>query len=67
MRDPSLNGKDDDGYWNNLVLLAREEGLQGLFAGVNPRIGKAILSGAIQFATYEDTKTKMANMFLMRK
>jgi solute carrier family 25 S-adenosylmethionine transporter 26 len=48
------------GYVESLTILAREEGLAGLFAGASPRVGKAILSGAIQFATYEETKQKIA-------
>ena len=43
-------------YVDKCVRLAREEGLSGLFAGASPRVGKAFLSGAIQFATYEETK-----------
>ena len=43
-------------YIGSLVNLAQEEGVAGLFAGASPRVGKAILSGAIQFATYEETK-----------
>lgn len=51
----------DVGYVESLTTLAREEGLPGLFAGASPRVGKAILSGAVQFATYEDTKQKIAS------
>jgi solute carrier family 25 (mitochondrial S-adenosylmethionine transporter), member 26 len=50
-------------YTESLVELARQEGLGGLFAGVTPRVGKAILSGAIQFATYEETKQEIAKLF----
>jgi solute carrier family 25 S-adenosylmethionine transporter 26 len=50
-------------YWNELATLAREEGWQGLFAGATPRVGKALLSGAIQFATYEETKQQVAQFF----
>ena len=58
-------GKEDrdTSYWGSLVSLAREEGLPGLFAGASPRVGKAFLSGAIQFATYEETKTSIAKFF----
>lgn len=49
-------------YVNTLAALAKEEGLKGLFAGATPRIGKAILSGAIQFATYEETKETVRKM-----
>jgi solute carrier family 25 (mitochondrial S-adenosylmethionine transporter), member 26 len=71
---------DDDDHQNNmqqqpssssyveaLVQLGREEGLAGLFAGAAPRVGKAVLSGAIQFATYEETKQKMADLFARRR
>lgn len=50
-------------YWNELAALAREEGWKGLFAGATPRVGKALLSGAIQFATYEETKQQVAQFF----
>lgn len=50
-------------YWESLTTIAAEEGLSGLFAGTSPRIGKAILSGAIQFATYEETKAKIGGLF----
>ena len=50
-------------YIETLSIIAKEEGLNGLFAGATPRIGKAILSGAIQFATYEETKQSIRNMF----
>jgi solute carrier family 25 (mitochondrial S-adenosylmethionine transporter), member 26 len=50
-------------YANLLWRLARDEGTDGLFAGVTPRVMKAFLSGAIQFATYEETKQAIATMF----
>jgi len=53
-------------YIGSLVNLAEEEGIAGLFAGASPRVGKAILSGAIQFATYEETKQKLNNFFQSR-
>ena len=36
--------------------VAREEGIRGLYAGVSPKALRAVLSGAIQFSTYEATK-----------
>lgn len=51
-------------YVDTLVQLAKHEGLPGLFAGASPRVGKALLSGAIQFATYEETKKQIAKLFL---
>lgn len=63
----SNNNKDKQetslSYIDNLIKLGKDEGISGLFAGVTPRIGKSILSGAIQFATYEETKQKIANSF----
>lgn len=53
-------------YIGSLVKLAQEEGVEGLFAGASPRAGKAILSGAIQFATYEETKQKLNAFFQSR-
>lgn len=53
-------------YIGSLVKLAQEEGVEGLFAGASPRVGKAILSGAIQFATYEETKQKINDFFQSR-
>ncbi len=50
-------------YLENFVVLAREEGLEGLFAGATPRIGKAFLSGAIQFATYESVQQSFRAYF----
>eukprot|EP00592_Proboscia_alata_P000612 CAMPEP_0194374930 /NCGR_PEP_ID=MMETSP0174-20130528/23388_1 /TAXON_ID=216777 /ORGANISM="Proboscia alata, Strain PI-D3" /LENGTH=467 /DNA_ID=CAMNT_0039154807 /DNA_START=39 /DNA_END=1442 /DNA_ORIENTATION=+ len=50
-------------YLESLTSLYKEEGLRGMFAGASPRVGKAILSGAIQFATYEETKTSIAKLF----
>lgn len=49
-------------YIQSLITLGREEGLPGLFAGGTPRVAKALLSGAIQFATYEETKQSIARM-----
>lgn len=50
-------------YFDNFVSIAQEEGLAELFAGVIPRVGKALLSGAIQFATYEETKQEIGKLF----
>lgn len=50
----------------SLQRVAREEGIDGLFAGVSPRIGKALISGAIQFATYEETKKSIRESFQKR-
>lgn len=53
-------------YIERLTTIAREEGIGALFAGSFPRLGKALLSGAIQFATYEETKQKMGEFFIKR-
>ena len=58
--------EDSSSYADKLTTLARDEGLEGLFAGATPRVGKALLSGAIQFATYEETKQSI-NRFLDNK
>ena len=57
------NIQESGSYLDALVDLAKNEGLGGLFAGVTPRVGKAILSGAIQFATYEETKKEVLSLF----
>lgn len=64
--EESAKSAKDDSYVDKLTMLAREEGLEGLFAGATPRVGKALLSGAIQFATYEETKQSI-NRFLEKK
>ena len=53
-------------YIDTLVTLGKQEGLSGLFAGGTPRIGKALLSGAIQFAAYEETKESFRQFFEKR-
>jgi hypothetical protein len=53
-------------YVDRLACIAREEGVGALFAGSAPRVAKALLSGAIQFATYEETKQKMSELFIKR-
>ena len=53
-------------YIDRLTKIAKEEGVQELFAGTTPRVAKAMLSGAIQFATYEETKQKTSQCFMKR-
>lgn len=53
-------------YIERLVKIAKEEGIEELFAGSTPRVAKAILSGAIQFATYEETKHKIGQLFIKK-
>ena len=73
IRNRLMTGKDQKGatmsidepnigYLESLVRLAREEGAGGLFAGANPRVSKAIVSGAFQFATYEKTKQSIKGL-----
>ena len=70
VRNRLMTGKDGSvpaeekprGYIQSLIRLAREEGAEGFFAGASPRVAKAFLSGAIQFATYEETKQSIARI-----
>lgn len=61
--DKQLSESSTSKYMEQLIQLGKDEGLPGLFAGASPRVGKALLSGAIQFATYEDTKQKISRIF----
>lgn len=54
--------REETSYFATLAELAKTEGIAGLFAGVAPRVGKALISGAIQFATYEETKQSMTKL-----
>ena len=60
-------GDNETSYVESLATISREEGIAGLFAGASPRVGKAVLSGAIQFATYEETKQKINSLFESRR
>lgn len=53
-------------YARSIVQLGQNEGWDGLFAGSIPRLMKAFVSGAIQFATYEETKEALTT-FLSHK
>lgn len=57
---------DSLSYFGRMTQIVKDEGAGALFAGSLPRVAKAILSGAIQFATYEETKQKMGEL-LMKK
>ena len=50
-------------YFGALSTIARDEGIGALWVGLSPRIGKAVLSGAIQFGSYEISKGKMSEAF----
>lgn len=76
VRNRIMAGKDTTGigenssnqdYISRVLRIAREEGVTGLFAGASPRVGKALLSGAIQFATYEETKQSITALFQSKK
>jgi hypothetical protein len=60
------NSNDSLSYFGKLTKIAKEEGVGVLFAGSLPKVAKAMLSGAIQFATYEETKQKMDELFMKR-
>ncbi|KAL7429945.1 hypothetical protein ACHAXH_003848 [Discostella pseudostelligera] len=60
------NTNDSLSYLGRMTKIANEEGAGVLFAGAWPRVAKAMLSGAIQFATYEETKQKMGELFMKR-
>eukprot|EP00640_Fibrocapsa_japonica_P001522 CAMPEP_0113944748 /NCGR_PEP_ID=MMETSP1339-20121228/36407_1 /TAXON_ID=94617 /ORGANISM="Fibrocapsa japonica" /LENGTH=392 /DNA_ID=CAMNT_0000950057 /DNA_START=130 /DNA_END=1308 /DNA_ORIENTATION=+ /assembly_acc=CAM_ASM_000762 len=53
-------GAEDEDIYNDVAQtfnkITNEEGFQALFAGLTPRVGKALLSGAIQFGSYEIVK-----------
>ena len=66
MAEVKNDDSSKDNYIDRLVKIAEEEGIGTLFAGTTPRIGKAMLSGALQFAAYEETKQKITDMFLRR-
>jgi solute carrier family 25 S-adenosylmethionine transporter 26 len=57
----------DSSYLETLVQLAQREGFAGLFAGAGPRVAKAMVSGAIQFATYEQTKQRITDFFAAKE
>jgi solute carrier family 25 S-adenosylmethionine transporter 26 len=59
----STNATKQSSYIDTLVKLAQNEGMGGLFAGVGPKVAKAFLSGAIQFAAYEETSQSIQDMF----
>jgi len=52
------------GYLDTFVQIRENEGMVALFRGSIPRVGKALLSGAIQFATYEETKQQILQLFV---
>mmetsp|Transcript_63440 Transcript_63440/g.143098 ORF Transcript_63440/g.143098 Transcript_63440/m.143098 type:complete len:496 (+) Transcript_63440:114-1601(+) len=53
-------------YLGTLAGIGREEGLGALYAGTVPRIGKAVISGFVQFGAYEATQGAVADFFYAR-
>ena len=50
------SGAQDRNPFTRAATVAREEGLSALFAGLQPRLLRAVASGAVQFASYELTQ-----------
>lgn len=46
----------EGGVVGTVRSITAEEGVGGLYAGVTPKVARALASGAIQFSTYEATK-----------
>ena len=46
---------------NSAITIIKEEGISALFSGMNPRILRALGSGAIQFTSYELTQNILKN------
>lgn len=49
-----------------MQIAREEEGFAGLWTGVVPRVAKAVLSGAVQFGSYEFTRGSLARLFIER-
>ena len=50
------NGPPPAGVLGTVRAIADDEGVGALYAGVAPKVARALASGAIQFSTYEATK-----------
>ena len=50
------SGAQDRNPFSRAATVAREEGVLALFAGLQPRMLRAVASGAVQFASYELTQ-----------
>jgi hypothetical protein len=57
---------NEGGVLDTIRTIATEEGVEALYAGVVPKVARALCSGAIQFSTYEATKEWSVN-FLTRR
>jgi len=61
----SADGAPSAGVVGTVRTIVAEEGVDALYAGVVPKVARALCSGAIQFSTYEATK-RWAVGFLAR-
>jgi solute carrier family 25 S-adenosylmethionine transporter 26 len=59
----TTNEKQQD-FLQLLQTIAQTEGWQGLFAGTWTRVGKALVSGIVQFAAYEQVKHDVTALLL---
>lgn len=56
VRTRAMDERDDLAIPARAARIASQEGLGALFAGVSPRLLRALLSGGLQFGSYEFTK-----------
>ena len=54
--------EEQPSYIGTLINIQQTEGVGGLFKGASPRIAKSIVSGALQFAAYEETKQSISRI-----
>ena len=56
----ALEAGDDGGVSlpARAAAIARDEGVLALYAGIAPRVARAVVSGALQFGTYEWSKAR---------
>ena len=57
------NHRRKTSYVDALVEIAQKEGVPALWTGTLPRVGKAIISGAVQFGSYELSKSSISDFF----
>lgn len=53
---PQRSARRSGGVVGALRTIGREEGFSALWAGTTPRVARSVLSGAIQFGSYEFVK-----------
>lgn len=61
-RTRAMLSEEDKGNVNpfqRMQQIAAQEGWQSLFLGMYPRLVRAVMSGAIQFASYEMTRNAL--------